>query len=124
VGGHVNIDVSAESDNPEASLAKAGQIRRAALAPSEPSARDLQVAAKAAALEAKAQQQIQKQERAVHSQTPAADNAGLTADTASASGIPHTRQLRRAIDIYHSTAGQTGLPTALAPYGTGISLTI
>lgn len=47
VGGHVNIDVSAEK-TPEATITKMQQVKRAALAPAEPSGADRAVAAEAA----------------------------------------------------------------------------
>ena len=60
IGGHVSIDASSIPDDPEASAAKARQVRRAALAPGEPSAQDRAVAAKAAAQEAKAAREKQE----------------------------------------------------------------
>lgn len=60
IGGHVSIDASAVPDDPEASAAKARQVRRAALAPGEPSAQDRAVAAKAATQEAKAAREKQE----------------------------------------------------------------
>lgn len=54
IGGHVSIDASSIPDDPEADLAKARQVRRAALAPGEPSAQDRAVAARAAAQESRA----------------------------------------------------------------------
>ena len=50
VSGEVSIDVSAISGNPEATLRKAEIIRRAALAPAEPSQQDRAVAALATQL--------------------------------------------------------------------------
>lgn len=50
VGGHVNIDVSAVSGNPQATLQKAMAVQRAASAPAEPSGADRAVAAAAAAM--------------------------------------------------------------------------
>ncbi len=47
VGGEVSISTSAIAGDPEATLEKAQQIQRAALAPAEPSAQDRRVAAKA-----------------------------------------------------------------------------
>ncbi|MBI2421180.1 MAG: hypothetical protein HYV27_00015 [Candidatus Hydrogenedentes bacterium] len=61
-GGHVGIDVSAES-TPEASIAKARVVRRAALAPAEPSPADRAVAAAASKLEIEARNQIRERER-------------------------------------------------------------
>jgi hypothetical protein len=66
VGGEVQIDTSTVSGDPEATAAKAQQIRRAALAPAQPSQQDRSVAA-ASTMEAKARIEIaqQKTESAV-----------------------------------------------------------
>jgi|GEM_PF-1660456 len=60
VGGHVDIDTS-PAETPEATLAKARQIRRAALAPGDPSSADRAVAAKAAQMLAKARRELAEQ---------------------------------------------------------------
>lgn len=57
VGGEVGIDVS-PGRTPQESLAKAERIRAAALAPAEPSAQDLQVAASAAQMASEARLEI------------------------------------------------------------------
>ncbi|MCB9857844.1 MAG: hypothetical protein H6818_19340 [Phycisphaerales bacterium] len=62
VGGEVSIDTS-PAETPEATIAKAQQIRRAANAPADPSSQDRTVAAKAAQLEQKARQELQAQQR-------------------------------------------------------------
>ncbi len=49
VGGEVQIDTSAVSGDPDATIRKMRQIQRAANAPAEPSSQDRQVAAQAAA---------------------------------------------------------------------------
>jgi hypothetical protein len=49
VGGEVSIDTSPVPGDPEATLRKMELVQRAALAPAEPSAQDLRVAAEAAA---------------------------------------------------------------------------
>ena len=54
VGGEVNIDTSAVSGDPAATLRKAETIRRAALAPANPSAQDRSVANQASAMANKA----------------------------------------------------------------------
>lgn len=54
VGGEVNIDTSAVSGDPTATLRKAETIRRAALAPANPSAQDRSVANQASAMANKA----------------------------------------------------------------------
>ncbi len=57
VGGSVQIDTSPGS-TPEETIAKAQQMRRAALAPAEPSSTDRAVAASAARLEAEARAEL------------------------------------------------------------------
>lgn len=57
-GGEVSIDVSPVPDNPGATVAKAQQIHRAALAPARPSGQDHAVAARAVQMEAEARQEM------------------------------------------------------------------
>lgn len=59
-GGEVSIDVSPEKD-PEATIRKMQVVRRAALAPAEPSNQDRQVAAQASQNETRARQELAKQ---------------------------------------------------------------
>jgi len=47
IGGKVDIDTSEIPDNPEKTIEKMKQVKRAALAPAEPSAKDRQIAAMA-----------------------------------------------------------------------------
>ncbi|WP_163835867.1 putative metalloprotease CJM1_0395 family protein [Spartinivicinus ruber] len=65
VGGEVPINTGAVANNPEATIQKAQTIRRAALAPAQPSAQDRTVAAQATQLELQARQElaIQQQEK-------------------------------------------------------------
>ena len=60
VGGEVSIDASA-ANTPEATLAKAEIIRRAALAPADPSAQDRAVAAQAVKMATEARAEIARQ---------------------------------------------------------------
>jgi len=62
VGGEVSIDTSSTEGDPESTIAKAQQIRGAALAPATPSSQDYKVAAKAAQMEAKARQELSRQQ--------------------------------------------------------------
>ena len=62
VGGEVSIDTSPVPGDPQATLEKARQIRRAALAPAEPSAQDLQAAAKASRMAARARAEMRSEE--------------------------------------------------------------
>lgn len=61
VGGEVAIDTSEVSNDPNATIQKMRIVRKAALAPSNPSAADRSIAAKASQIEAKARQEIIKQ---------------------------------------------------------------
>jgi hypothetical protein len=58
VGGEVSIDTAKVEGNPEATIRKAQQIRRAANAPAEPSSQDHAVAAQASRMEAEARQEL------------------------------------------------------------------
>lgn len=93
-GGHVNIDVSAIPDDPQATLNKMMQIKSAALAPAEPSAQDLKVAAKADMVAAAARSELSQ------SATPATDSSETTKTAAnttqnSASDEPFVSQQMR-----------------------------
>jgi len=63
VAGEVPIDISKIPDNPQATLIKAEQVRRAALAPAEPSPQDRQVAAQATQIKLQAQVELAEQQR-------------------------------------------------------------
>ena len=60
VGGEVKIDTSREKD-PKDTIRKMQQVKRAALAPSQPSGQDRSVAARASQIEAQARMELQKQ---------------------------------------------------------------
>ncbi|MFP4199210.1 MAG: putative metalloprotease CJM1_0395 family protein [Halanaerobium sp.] len=61
VGGSVDIDTSPEKE-PEDTVKKADQIKRAAMAPAQPSGKDLQVAAKAARMKMEAQAELNQKD--------------------------------------------------------------
>ena len=61
VGGEVNIDASAVQGDPQATVRKAEVVRRAALAPAQPSPQDRRVAAQASAMESRARQEIARE---------------------------------------------------------------
>jgi hypothetical protein len=58
VGGQVQIDTSPVRGDPRATIDKARRIRRAALAPADPSGQDRAVALRAAAMETRAQEEM------------------------------------------------------------------
>lgn len=62
VSGEVSIDTSPVAGNPRATIAKMEQIRRAALAPSEPSSQDRAIAAQAAAAAQKARAELAEED--------------------------------------------------------------
>lgn len=62
-GGEVAIDLSPVEGDPEATARKMQQVRRAALAPGEPSPQDRAVAARAGQLQARAQSEARAEER-------------------------------------------------------------
>lgn len=63
VGGEVSIDTSEVANDPAATLRKAETIRRAALAPAQPSSQDYSVAAQAAAMANKASAELMKSQQ-------------------------------------------------------------
>lgn len=63
MGGDVSIDTSAVAGDPQATLRKAQQIRRAASAPVDPSSQDRSVAAQASRMEVQARVEISEQAR-------------------------------------------------------------
>ncbi len=90
IGGEVSIDVS-PARTPEGTVAKAEQIRRAALAPADPSAQDYRVAAQAAQLLQQAQRELAAAQAdsgngADGASTPLSRSLSAYADTAEAGG--------------------------------------
>jgi len=78
VGGEVSIDTSTIADNPSANMAKARQIRAAALAPADPSPQDQKVAAQATQMESDAAATLAKQTRTTGASTTAYRKAAST----------------------------------------------
>lgn len=91
-GGEVNIDVSTER-TPEATIRKMQVVRRAAMAPPQPSPQDRRVAAQAAQNEARARQELARAMRE-------AETDGIQAASGGAVGV-------------------TGAGGSLAPHGEG-----
>lgn len=83
VGGEVEIDTSPERD-PEATLRKAQTVRRAALAPAQPSPQDRRVAAQAARMEAEARRELALQR--VEQNGPDGDAPAAEGDAGSRGG--------------------------------------
>ena len=78
IGGEVSIDTSAIPGDPEATLRKAQQLQRAALAPAEPSSQDQSVAAEAASMAIKARIELARQERQEQEEQAVPENSNST----------------------------------------------
>lgn len=74
IGGEVPIDISSES-TPEATIQKMETIKKAALAPADPSSADRRIAAEAAAKELQAMQALQTQQRETTSRDISAESS-------------------------------------------------
>ncbi len=92
IGGEVSIDTSPVAGDPETTAEKARQVRRAALAPAQPSATDRQVAAEASATEAEARQEERVEEREEREADPRKNSRaeGRVAPEGAAGAIPRT----------------------------------
>lgn len=90
VGGHVDIDVSPVSGNPQATLEKAQTAQRAALAPADPSGQDRAVAAAAVQMAAQAQKEIEQGQDSASGGEPG-DGEGRIASEGDAGSARATR---------------------------------
>ena len=82
IGGEVRLDASPIPNDPEATLRKAEIVRRAALAPAEPSPQDVQVASDAQAMAARARIDLAIQRRN-EQQQPESESNPLSARNSS-----------------------------------------
>lgn len=105
VGGEVSIDVSAES-SPEATIAKMQTIKRAALAPLNPSPADRGIAAQAASKEAAARQQlIGEQHENLITEASLADKQQFSnSSQASKSDLFITSGIQESVSIFNTVA--------------------
>ncbi|MEM8547041.1 MAG: putative metalloprotease CJM1_0395 family protein [Pseudomonadota bacterium] len=93
IGGSVSVDTSEIPGDPEATLLKAQVLRRAALAPAEPSQQDRAVAAEMTRMAAEARLEIimERQERRTEGSTESARaNQGIAAYAQAVSDPPET----------------------------------
>jgi SprA family protein len=84
-GGEVQIDTSEVSGDSKATIQKMQQIRQAASAPAQPSGQDRKVAAQAAQVEAKAQQELREDKQTGDSDTDQTRTSPIASPIASAS---------------------------------------
>ncbi len=117
IGGEVDIDTSHENGDPEANLKKAETIRAAALAPAQPSNQDYAVAAKAAAMEAKAKAELQEQRNASEAAPGIAENenaseSGDDEENSSEAAVIVPERQSQNINRYQQVAAISGEQTA------------
>jgi len=101
-GGEVKIDAAPVRDNPEATIRKMEVVLRAALAPSDPSSQDRQVARQAQQTRAKAQAELAKQRAAENGAEGARAGAGPARTVTSRPEPPAANELLQAGSAYGS----------------------
>jgi len=110
IGGEVQIDVSPVPGDPEATIRKMQQVRRAALAPADPSPQDRAVAAMASQIEAQARieaSQMAQQKREEQMQgTTSTEGENTQTSTISEGQNPFTTLINQ---IYTSQSQMSGL---------------
>ncbi len=96
VGGEVQIDTSAVPGDPEATLRKAEQVRRAANAPASPSSQDRSVAADAAAMAIQARIEIAREQQGPESKKSNEDTSSnlVNNDLLSSTYEPEKTEIR------------------------------
>ncbi len=105
VGGEVPIDVSEVPGNPQATLQKAMTVRRAALAPSNPSSADRAIAAKAAMMAAQARQEMARDSQSPPSSGGQAPAAGPEKGSLSPQNTPVTESAPESTSNYRVSSG-------------------
>ena len=117
VGGEVSIDTSPVPGDPEATARKAQAIKRAALAPRDPSPQDVKVAGQAAQLEAQARQEIRAQKAEEKEEATETENTGTSieennepnsnseSENDSGSSNPFARRVSNRFNPSSSTSG-------------------
>lgn len=95
VGGSVDVDTSPIPGDPEATLRKAQQLRRAANAPAEPSSQDGRVAAQAAQMEMEARAELNlKAAEEAENQRTLRNEENTDDETVTVSASEETQRLR------------------------------
>ncbi|MCI6178335.1 MAG: hypothetical protein MR658_05865 [Campylobacter sp.] len=112
VAGEVGISTS-EGNTPQESLNKAQTIRRAALAPADPSPQDLKVAAQAASMEMSARAEIMQEKMAQNSQNPNNSNETSAENSNTNSNTNSTENSNV------NSAGNSRIPSINHPSSTG-----
>lgn len=111
VGGEVKIDASPVRGDPEATIRKMEVVKRAALAPAEPSAQDRAVAAQADAQKAQAQAELRQQ------RADEREEENAPSETAESEDIATSYRAGGLIDRYRQAAELTASEGAEARLG-------
>lgn len=109
VGGEVGIDVSAVANDPAATISKMEVVMRAALAPADPSAQDLRVAAQAQGLASAARAELAQQRRAdaveqAEKKQQEKTNADSAADDSPSTDNAQNASTSASLQVYQSVA--------------------
>lgn len=132
IGGKVQLDVSEVANDPEASLQKSEKIRRAALAPIDPSPQDMKVAASAGQMAARArldiavqrreEAQLEAEQRALEAEQQRSEqieNEQTDVDAQSASALNAGQPIEKPADVADpmasTPAGSSVQPSSDAP---------
>ena len=91
VSGEVPIDLSRVNGDPAATIEKMKQVRQAALAPVDPSTQDVQIATKAAAIEAEARAELLALQREASQEQTSTDSQSSRAGSSSATVDPRAQ---------------------------------
>ena len=124
VAGEVGISTG-EGNTPQESLNKAQTIRRAALAPADPSPQDLKVAAQAASMEMSARAQIMQEKMAQNSQNSnnsgdgSAENSNVNSAENSAGNSTENSNVNSVENSVENSAGNSRIPSINQPSSTG-----
>lgn len=92
VSGEVSIDTSAIEGDPEATLKKAQQVKAAALAPAQPSAQDIKVAAEADQMATQARSEISAANRPDSSSDASSEHSSAGSSRGSSDDSADTQQ--------------------------------
>ena len=124
VAGEVGISTS-EGNTPQESLNKAQTIRRAALAPADPSPQDLKVAAQAASMEMSARVEILQEKMEQNSQNPnnsnetSAGNSTVNSNTNSAENSTGNSTANSNVNSAENSVENSRIPSINQPSSTG-----
>jgi hypothetical protein len=111
VGGEVGIDVSAVANDPAATISKMEVVMRAALAPADPSAQDLRVAAQAQGLAAAARAELAQDRRSDAVEAAEKKRLEKEQEDAPVSESAPSSDASASLQVYQSVAA----PTDTAP---------